>query len=148
MSGWNEDNFLEELLPPPRHRLAAGLCPEAETLCAVADGDASESLKNAIAAHTARCPACRDLQQRLQRFDGPMLSGQETEWEQTEERLESWLNRLLRSGAAIDRAGRRATGSHPRHWWRRLAIPPNGWRMRWVLVPAATLAVVIGSFLA
>lgn len=148
MSGWNEDNFLEELLPPLRHRLAAGLCPEAETWCAVADDEASESLRNAIAAHTARCPACRDLQQRLQRFDGPVLPGHENEWEQTEERLESWLKSFLRSGAAVDRAGRRAQGSHPGHWWQGLAIPPFGWRMRWVLVPAATLAVVIGSFLA
>jgi hypothetical protein len=135
-------------MPLLRRRLGADPCPEAEAFCAVADGEASEDLKNAIAVHAARCPVCRDLQQRLQAFDAPMLTGQEAESKRIERRLDSWLESFLASDAAVHRVGRRTKESHPHHWWRRLASPPIAWRMRWVLVPAATLAVVICSFLA
>jgi RNA polymerase sigma-70 factor (ECF subfamily) len=71
-----------------------------------------------------------------------------TEWEPAEQRLDRWLESFLASEAAVYQAGRGARESHPRLWWKRLASPPMGWRMRWVLVPAATLAVVVCSFLA
>lgn len=148
MSGWNEDNFLERLMPPPGRRLDAGPCPEAEAFCAVSGGETGETLKNAVAAHTARCPACSDLQRRLQAFDNPLLTGQETEWGQTEDRLANWLESFLTSGAAVDLAGRRTKASHPRLWWKRLASPPSAWQMRWVLVLAAASAVAVCSFLA
>lgn len=147
MTRWNEDNFLEELMLPLRRGLAADPCPQVEALRAVADSEASENLKKAIAAHTAECPTCRDLQQRLQAFDAPRLTGQEAEWERTEGRLESWLKGFLASEGAVYKVDRRTRESHPRLWWKRLTTLPVGWRMRWVLVPAATIAVVICSFL-
>ncbi len=148
MSGFNEDNFLEELMPLLRRRLTADPCPEAEALRAVAEGKASETLKNAIAMHTARCPACRDLQHRLQAFDDPMLTGMEAEWEQTEERLDGWLESFLTSEAAVYQVGHRTKEARPHLWWKRLVNPPIAWQMRWVLVPVAASAVVICSFLA
>ena len=132
---------------PLRRGLAADPCPQVEALRAVADSEASENLKKAIAAHTAECPTCRDLQQRLQAFDAPRLTGQEAEWERTEGRLESWLKGFLASEGAVYKVDRRTRESHPRLWWKRLTTLPVGWRMRWVLVPAATIAVVICSFL-
>lgn len=147
MNGWNEDNFLEELMPLLRRERAADQCPEAEALYAVADGETSEVSRNAIAAHAARCPACRDLQQRLQAFEAQMPRGEEIEWEQTDKRLDSWLARFLESDAAVRQVGRRTKESHPRHWWTRLASQPIAWQMRWALVPVAAVALVVCSFL-
>lgn len=147
MNGWNEDNFLEELMPLLRRKRAADQCPEAEAFYAAADGETSEVSRNAIAAHAVRCPACGDLQQRIQAFDAPMLTGREAEWEQTEGRLDSWLARFLKSDAAVSQVGRRTKESHARSWWRRLASQPFAWQMRWALVPVAAVALVVCSFL-
>ena len=147
MTRWNEDDFLEELMLPLRRGRAADPCPQVEALRAVADGEASENLKNAIVPHTAECPTCRDLQQRLQAFDAPTITGQEAEWERTEGRLDSWLKGFLASEGAVSKVDRPTRESHPRLWWKRLTTLPVGWQMRWVLVPAATIAVVICSFL-
>ena len=61
MSGWNEDNFLEQMAPLLKnaHR---GVCPDAETLGAVIDGAAGPAVREAVAAHTAGCPACAELE--------------------------------------------------------------------------------------
>ena len=147
MNGWNEDNFLEELMPLLRRERAADQCPEAKAFYAVADGEASEVSRNAIAAHADRCPACRDLQQRIQAFEAPMLTGQETEWEQAEGRLDSWSARFLKSDAAVFQVGRRTKQSHARSWRRRLASQPFPWQVRWALVPVAAVALVVCSFL-
>ena len=146
MNGWNEDNFLEELIPLLRRKRTANLCPEAEALCAVAHGQTGEGARHALAAHSARCPTCRDLQQHLQAFEAPMVKCQETEWEQTEERLDSWLQSFLQSDAAVYQANRQTTKSHLRLWWRRLASQPISWHTRWV--PVAAVVLVICSFLA
>ena len=147
MTRWNEDDFLEELMLPLRRGLAADPCPQVEALRAVADSEASENSKKTIAAHTAECPTCRDLQQRLQAFDAPTITGQEAEWERTEGRLDSWLKGFLVSEGAVYEVDPRPREPHPRLWWKRLTTLPVGWQMRWVLVPAATIAVVICSFL-
>jgi len=147
MTGWNEDNFLEQLMPLARRRRAADVCPQVEALRAVADGQASENAKKTIAAHTAICPVCRSLQQRLQAFDEPLLSGQGADWEQTEGRLDSWLKGFLASEGAVYEVDSRTRESRPRLWWQRLTTLPAIWPMRWVLVLAVTIAVVICSFL-
>ena len=105
----------------------------------MADAQTGEALKNSIAAHAATCPACRELQQRLQAFDEPVLTGPEAEWGPTEARLDSWLENFLESEGAVDGRGRRP-------WWKRLTTLPAGWQLRWVLVPAAACAVLICSF--
>ena len=147
MTGWNEDNFLEELMPLAGRRPAADPCPQVEALRAVTDRHASENAKSAIAAHAATCPVCRSLQQRLQAFDATLFTSQEADWEQTEGRLDSWLKGFLASGGAVYKVDSRTSESRPRLWWQRPTTLPVGWQMRWVLVPAATVAVVICSFL-
>ncbi|MGA2435743.1 MAG: hypothetical protein ABSG25_10705 [Bryobacteraceae bacterium] len=147
MNGWNEDNFLEEMMHMLGRVPPADPCPDAEAFRAVADGEGGELLKNSTAEHAARCPACRELQQRLQAFDAPILTGQESEWEQTEKRLDNWMENFLASGAAVHRKGDRIGASYPHLWWKRLTKPIAGRQMRWVLVPVATAAVAICSFL-
>jgi len=127
-------------MPLLRRRSAAAPCPHVEAFLAAAELQTGEALKNAIAAHAATCPSCRELQQRLQAFDGPILTGQEAEWEPTEARLDSWLQNFLASEGAVDKVGRRP-------WWKSLTTLPVGWQLRWVLIPAAAFAVLIGSFL-
>ena len=45
--------------------------------------------------------APRILQQRMERFDAPMVADQDTEWKQTEKRLDNWLESFLASDAAV-----------------------------------------------
>ncbi len=135
-------------MPMLGRRLAADPCPEAEALCAVADAKTGGISKNANAAHAARCPVCRDLQRRLEAFHGPVPTGQETEWEQTEERLDGWLERFLASEAAVYPVGLPTKESRLCLWWKGLASQTSAWRMRWALVPVAAVAMVICSFLA
>jgi hypothetical protein len=149
MAGWNEDNFIEKIIPLlPERRFDAAPCPEAAALLAASDCDTGGILKKAMAEHASGCPQCRDLQQRMERFDAPMPVGPDAEWNQTEKRLDNWLESFLASEAAVRQAGDRIRASRPRLGWRRLAKPIAVRRLRWVLVPAATLALVICSFLA
>jgi len=99
---WNEDNFLEKLASAPSPQ--------------------------AMAAHRAACPECRDLARRLERFDDPPDAGLDAGWQQTEARLDSWLENFLPPHRT---AGRRA-----RRTW------------SWALAAAATIALIAGAFVA
>ncbi len=150
MSGWNEDSFLEETMPLLQQKLRPGWCPDAETVCAVAAGDASDALRLAIAAHTVQCQACANLHERLRRFaqaDSPFPL-QEPDWSETEKRLARWLASFLDEEANIHRVGHRVSESGIRLVWHRLKKPLGAVQIRWLLAPAATLALVICSFLA
>jgi len=147
MTGWNEDNFLEEITPLLRRKLGAARCPEAGAFSTIADAATSETLKRAVDAHASACPDCRDLQQRLAGFDGPMATDDDTEWRQAERRLDRWLESFLASDAASHQGGDRPKASRLRLCWERLTQPVMVRRLRWVLVPAGTLAVVVASFL-
>ena len=94
MSGWNEDSFLEEIMPLLKQKQGPEWCPNAETVCAVIDGSASDALRDAFAGHTAQCPACANLYERLRNFDRPGPPEQERQWQQTEKRLDIWLESL------------------------------------------------------
>ena len=65
MTAWNEGNFLEEIMPHLQKKQGPDWCPDVETMCAIADEDMDDLLRVAIAAHTAICPACASLHQRL-----------------------------------------------------------------------------------
>jgi len=106
MSDWNQDNFLESI--------ASRLRPQA------AGGE-----------HRAQCPACRDLQGRLEKFDAPGECGDEAAWLQAEARVNHRLRSFLAAEAAVRRRGSGAVG-----------------HLRWVLVPAAALVLAVGAFLA
>jgi hypothetical protein len=108
---------------------------------------ASEIVKKAIAAHTLGCPSCTDLQQHLRRFDAAGVADHDAEWEQTEKRLDNWLQSVLASDTAVHHEGARTRSSRLRPWWKSITNPIIVRRFRWVLVPAGALALVICSFL-
>ena len=101
-----------------------------------------------MAEHASGCPDCGDLQQRMERFDAPMVADQDTEWEQTEKRLDNWLESFLASDAAVHHERDRVRASRLRLFWARLTGPNALRQWRWALVPAMALALVIGSFMA
>ena len=101
MTGWNEDNFLEKIIQLLGRRSGTAPCPEAAAFQAASEGDTSGALKNAMAEHASGCPDCRDLQQRMERFDAPMVADHDAEWIQTEKRLDNWLESFLASDAAV-----------------------------------------------
>jgi hypothetical protein len=146
MTGWNEDNFIERVVPLLGRRFGAVPCPEAAAFLAASDGDTSGVLKKAMAEHASRCTDCRDLQQRIERFDAPMVTGHDAEWKQTEKRLDNWMESFLASDAAVDHERDRIRASRLRLFFTRLTGPSVFRQLRWALVPAVTLALVIGSF--
>src|ERR1035438_7198634 len=148
MTGWNEDNFIERVVPLLGRRSGAAPCPEAAAFLAASDGDTSGALKKAMAEHASKCPECRDLQQRMERFDAPMVADQDAEWIQTEKRLDNWLESFLASDAAVHHERDRVRASRLRLLWARLTGPNAFRQWRWALVPALALALVIGSFMA
>ena len=148
MTGWNEDNFLEKIIQLLGRRSGTAPCPEAAAFLAASDGDTSGALKRAMAEHASGCPDCGDLQQRMERFDAPMVADHDAEWIQTEKRLDNWLESFLASDAAVHHERDRVRASRLRLSWARLAGPNAFRQWRWALVPAMVLALVIGSFIA
>ena len=100
-----------------------------------------------MAEHASGCPDCSDLQQRIEGFDAPMVTGYDAEWNQTEKRLDNWLESFLASDAAVLHAGDRIGAPRLRVWWKGLTKPLAVRRLRWVVIPAGALALVICSFL-
>ena len=148
MTGWNEDNFLEKIIQLLGRRSGTAPCPEAAAFLAASDGDTSGVLKKAMAEHASGCPDCGDLQQRMERFDAPMVADHDAEWIQTEKRLDNWLESFLASDAAVHHERDRVRASRLRLFWARLTGPNAFRQWRWALVPAMALALVIGSFMA
>ena len=70
MTSWNEDNFLERLMPRPRRENGVQMepCPDSELLSAFTEQQVSPFLRDAIAAHLAQCPKCQDIYERLRQF--------------------------------------------------------------------------------
>jgi len=130
------------------HRSSSALCPRAATLQAVAGGATAEGFKSAITIHLAQCPACRDLQQRLQNFDAPTVGEPQAEWDQTEKRLDIWLDGFLLSDLASYHASGRVPRGRFGFLWGNRTCPSGLRRSRWALVPAATLAMMVLAFLA
>jgi hypothetical protein len=133
MNGWNEDNFLEEMMPALREKSGRRLCPDAEALCAALDGRASGKVREAVAAHTTDCPECAQLCERLRGFTAGGFEA--AEWPETEQRLDQWMQVFLRARAAERLRQAPAPARIP--WWR-------SFRMQWVLVPAMVILVAAG----
>jgi hypothetical protein len=148
MSGWNEDNFLEEIMPLLQQKRAPDPCPNADTVCAVVEGGVSATVRHTVAAHTAQCPACASLLERLRSFDEKGSALKEAEWSQSEKRLDNWFESFLASDTTVLAAGLHVRQSGLRLQWQRLKEPLAAVKIRWLLLPAAALALVIVSFLA
>jgi hypothetical protein len=141
MSGWHEDNFLENLMPPLRRKLGAELdpCPDADTLSAVIEGAAADWLKEVVAGHLTRCEACAGLHDRLLSFERGGLPGHEGEWADTQKRLDNWMAGFLASEAARPAGSAAASRRRPH------LSHVGRWRLTWVagLAAAALLAATV-----
>jgi hypothetical protein len=129
-------------MPMLRNTQGPDRCSDVETMCAIADEDMNESLRVAIAAHTAICPACANLQQRLFRFNDAKNIESGPEWKETERRLEDWFKQFVASDVA------QRTQEPVRHWWQNLASLLSTPQVRWAFVTATALVLVVGSFVA
>ena len=108
-----KQTFLENLMPSLRRKLIARRdpCPDADTLTAVVDGTAADSLKQVVAGHLKRCPACDGLHSRLVGFERGGRPVQPAEWMDTQRRSDDWLDNFLASPAAARPPPQLASGS-------------------------------------
>ena len=147
MSGWNEDNFLERLMPqpPPNPGGKQNSCPDAETLCAVMEGETSGPLRDAVLEHLRQCAACADIQRRLLKFELAGEPEREAEWLEARSRLDNWLARLLGWDAVPFRPADRAEASRPVLGWKPVPKAPFGFKVQWALGIAAVVLLVMGG---
>lgn len=149
MTGWNEDNFLERLLAQVRQQRSAKRdpCPDAETLCAVLEGEAPALLREQVTEHLRHCPDCADLQSRLLNFDTGTSPEPEAVWKETRKRLDNWLEGFLRSEAANLRAARSTAPSRKGVRWETFWSPFISWKVVWGLGVAALLVLIADAVL-
>jgi len=140
MSGWTEDDFLEAMMPVLRKKQGPDWCPDADTLSAVVEGNASEALKEAVAAHTAACPVCTSLHERLRNFDQASIAQGEAAWGETEKRLDNWMEGVLAGGGRF--IGKTETPKRPR-WREKLGGFFIDWRMQVALGAAAAVVIMV-----
>jgi hypothetical protein len=127
MNGWNEDNFLEKMMPLVEKSYGgAADCPTVEILGAAADGSAPDAVRAAVSNHTAHCVRCADLLARLSEFHHG-TAATESEWRDTQKRLDARMRDFLTAGQPACEPMR------TRSPW---------WDLSWMLVPIA-LAVVL-----
>jgi len=141
MSGWNEDDFLEAMMPVLRKKQGPDWCPDAETLGAVAEGNVSDALKEAIAAHTAACSSCAGLQERLRRFDQASFVHQDAAWQSTEKRLDDWMDSVFAANRE-NRIPERPRRAKTPGWRERVSHLFTDWRMQVAMGAAAALMFV------
>jgi hypothetical protein len=149
MTGWNEDNFLERLLAQVRQQRGAERdpCPDAETLCAVLEGEAPAPLRELVTEHLRHCPECAELQNRLLNFDVGTSPEPEAVWKETRKRLDNWLEGFLRSEAANFRAAKPPVRSRRVPRWETLWSPLISWKVAWGLGVAALLVLIADGVL-
>ncbi len=148
MNDWSEDNFLEQLMPSMRPETGAHPhpCPDAETLCSVAQAEASLWLCEAVAEHLLKCSACAGVHRRLLDFDQAKLPHREAEWRETGKRLDNWMAIFLRSQASAAKAvvqKRSARSVAPRNDLSKLV---RWGKMRWALGVAAVFLLAATAY--
>jgi hypothetical protein len=139
MSDWNEDNFLERLMPQRRsgQDAAHDSCPDAGSLCAYAEDRLRGVAHDAIAAHVKECKACAEIYERLLNFASPRTALAESEWIGVEKRLGNWMDSFLHADSRRRREAARqeqAPASSRRGWL-------STWKVQWALGICAGLAV-------
>jgi len=149
MTGWNEDNFLERLTPQLRQKSggAHGPCPDAETLCAVLEGEVGGPLRKLVIEHLMHCPQCADLQSRLLNFDAGSAPEPEAVWNQTQTRLDNWLEGFLRSEAAHSRSPKGGKPSRRVSGWESVSNFFTSWKIIWALGVAVVLVLIVDGVL-
>jgi hypothetical protein len=145
MSEWNEDNFVERLGPLLQQKSGAkqDRCPDAETLCAVAEAGGEGPQGEALARHLMNCPSCADLYSRLLNFERGAQPEGAASWNETEKRLDRWLGTFLSLAASSSRPAEpantvRAPISMPKR-------RPGALRLQWGLAAAAVLLLTLSG---
>jgi hypothetical protein len=149
MTGWNEDNFLERLLAQVRQKRGAerGPCPDAETLLAVLEGEASAPLREQVTEHLRQCPDCAELQSRLLNFEAGASPEPEAVWKERRKRLDNWLEGFLISEAAKPRAARSAGPSTRSPLWEALRSFFFSPKVAWAVGVVALLVLITDGVL-
>ena len=113
-------------------------CPDAENLCALAEGRVTGPERDAIAAHVNECRECSELYVRLLEFARPPVPVPGGEWAGAEKRLGNWMELYLRAQERrmpLPVAAAKAAPS-PRSWnWAGLS------RFEWAAGVTATIAL-------
>jgi hypothetical protein len=149
MNDWNENNFLERLMPLMRQkdRVRQNDCPDVESLCAFAEDRARGMVRNAIAAHVAECSRCAELHARLVNFATPAAPEDEGEWRNTEKRLQNWMEGFLHSQQGPRQAGpetqRDPAAPGAESLWNWL----SSWKAQWAVGAVTAMALVAVAML-
>jgi len=145
MIDWNEDNFLEKLTPQLRKKSggAMGPCPDAETLCAVIEGQASGPERDTVIEHLSQCAACAELRSRLLNFESVSPPEPEAVWKQTRTRLDNWLEGFLRSEAAHSRSPKAARPSRRVPGWESISNLFTPRKIIWAFGVGAVLVLMV-----
>jgi hypothetical protein len=146
MNSWNENNFLDRLMPHLQQTFDCdrNRCPEADTICAVADGEASPRLQAVLAEHLRQCPQCSDLYRRMCAANSPSIPEQDAEWTSAEERLGNWFDAFLASKAPVDR---QQLAKPSRVGWRNFWEAITAWRIPLAVSFAGVLVLVAAGLL-
>ncbi|MGA9055017.1 MAG: hypothetical protein WB763_00745 [Terriglobia bacterium] len=152
MIDWNEDNFLEKLTPKLRQKSGGAIdpCPDAETLCAVIEGEARGPERDAVIEHLSQCASCAELRSRLlnfENFDSVSPPEPEAVWKQTRTRLDNWLEGFLRSEAAQSRSSKGGKPSRRVSAWESLSNLFTPRKIVWALGVAAALVLIVDGVL-
>lgn len=142
MTGWDEQHFLDTIMPLLAERAANERVPDDETPSAGVEGERPSEV---ISLRALKSFPARDLAKRLQRFDNAVADPPDEAFEQAEERLDQWMCGFLASAAV--NAHRQSAERLPAK--RRLAGLSGFFSLtRWILIPAAVCSVIAISFLA
>jgi len=149
MIDWNEANFLERLTPQLRQKSggAKGPCPDAETLCGVLEGDVRGPLRKLVIEHLTHCPQCAELRSRLLNFDSVSPPEPEAVWNQTQTRLDNWLEGFLRSEAAHSRSPKGGKPSRRVSGWESISNFFTPGKIIWALGVAVALVLIVDGVL-
>jgi len=147
MIDWNEENFLEKLTPELLRKCggATGHCPDAETLCAVIEGEARGPERDAIIEHLSQCAACADLRGRLLNFESVGPPDPEAVWNHTQIRLDNWLEGFLRSEGAHSGAAKGGKPYARVSGWESISNFFTSGKVIWALGVAGALVLIVAA---
>jgi hypothetical protein len=148
MNDWTEHNFLERLTPAARREPGTNsrACPDADILSGVAQGEASQWLCETVEEHLAKCSVCAGIYRRLLTFDQSNFALRESEWRETEKRLDNRMADFLRSRANAANPVPEQKSSRPLSRWDAPSKPFRWGRMQWALGLAAMFLLAASAY--
>lgn len=149
MTNWNEDNFLENLMPywQRGRNLERQSCPNSASLSAFVANELGAPERDTITEHLGRCSECAALHDRLVRFSKPTVTVGDLEWKNAEKRLGDWMGDFLRSREGVSDKRSQHEPAVVSHRFEGSWKWFFSWRTQWALGAATGLAVVAGVIL-